>query len=213
MTGADPPWYTSFFNEQWREAFHLRIPPEHTAREVDFVVQALGLKPGARMLDLACGHGRHCLELARRGCRVTGIDLSEPALEIARQSATHEGLDVDFVHGDMRVIPFQDEFEAVINMYTSFGFLESEAEDEKVLAGVAGALRPGGRFLIDTSNPLWLFRHIRPRVWIELADGTLLLEHQLYNVVSGRADVTWRLIGRGGRRHELFFSLDRKSVV
>jgi len=202
MTAVDPRWYTSFFDDEWLQSIALHIPPERTAREVDFLVEALRLEPGARILDLACGHGRHSLELARRGYRVTGLDLSEPSLAIAREAAEREGLQVEFLHGDMREIPFVAEFDAVINMFTAFGYLESEAEDQRVLDGVARALKPGGAFLMDTINALWLFRHFRPFEWQELKGGTLLLEKRAYDPLTGRHNATWLLIHPDGRRHQ-----------
>ena len=95
------------------------------------------------MLDLACGWGRIAVPLAQRGYRVTGIDLSETFVTMARESARAAGLDIDFRQGDMREIPFVGEFDAVIMMWTAFGVLESDEEDEKVLHAVARALRPG----------------------------------------------------------------------
>ncbi|MDQ4149543.1 MAG: class I SAM-dependent methyltransferase [Actinomycetota bacterium] len=201
------PWYKSFFGQPWLDNFLLQIPPRHTAREVDGVIERLELTGGARVLDLACGYGRHSLELAGRGFRVTGLDLSEPSLAIARKKSEEAGVAVDFVHSDMREIPFVEEMDAVINMYSSFGFLETEAEDELVLAAVARCLKPGGRFLLDTSSALYLFRNYKPQVWVELADGTILLERQIYDVRSGRTETTWRFLSTSGEEHRLYFSM------
>ncbi len=213
MAAIDPQWYTTFFGDEWLRSIALHIPAERTAHEVDFAVKVLALEPGARVLDLACGHGRHSLELARRGYRVTGLDLSEPSLAIARETASQAGLDVEFIHGDMREIPFTGEFDAVINLFTAFGYLESEAEDQRVLDSVARALKPGGGFLIDTINALWLFRHFEPHGWQELEDGTLLLEDRRYNPLTGRNEVTWQLIHPDGTRHQQAHSLRLYTLV
>jgi D-alanine-D-alanine ligase len=213
MGVVDPHWYTTFFGDEWLRSIALHIPAERTTREVDFVVEALALEPGARVLDLACGHGRHSLELARRGYRVTGLDLSEPSLAIARQAASQASLDVEFIHGDMREIPFTGEFDAVINLFTAFGYLENEAEDQRVLDSVARALKPEGGFLIDTINALWLFRHFEPHGWQELEDGTLLLEDRRYNPLTGRNEVTWQLIHPDGTRHQQSHSLRLYTLV
>jgi 2-polyprenyl-3-methyl-5-hydroxy-6-metoxy-1,4-benzoquinol methylase len=114
---ADSRWYESYFGEDWLNAA-IRVSPEQTSGEVDFVVDALGLAPASRVLDVACGHGRHSLELARRGYAVVGVDLSEPSLSIARQDAASRGLDVRFVRSDMRDMTFLEEFDAAINMFT-----------------------------------------------------------------------------------------------
>lgn len=201
------PWYQTFFREPWLEGFLLQIPDEHTAREIAFVARAMQLDEGDRVLDLCCGVGRHSRALARLGMRVSGLDLSEPSLEIARTKTAEAGLDIEFVHADMREIPWTGELDGVVNMYSSFGFLETEGEDEGVVRRVAAALKPGGRFLLDMSNPLWLFRNYHPKVWAELPDGTLLLEHQVYEVRSGRAIATWRLIRPDGRSDDIHFSM------
>jgi SAM-dependent methyltransferase len=86
----------------------------------------------------------------------------------------------------MREIPWESEFDAVINMFTSFGYFEGDEEDSKVLAGVAGALKPGGRFLLDTINREWLVRHLETHGWQEGPDGTVSLEDRSFDLLSGR---------------------------
>ena len=201
------PWYETFFREPWLDGFLLQIPDEHTATEVGFVVRALALPEGSRVLDLCCGIGRHSRALARLGFRVWGLDLSEPSLEIAKSKAVGAGLDIEYIHSDMRSIPFHGDLDAVVNMYSSFGFLETEGEDERVVREIAGALKPGGRFFLDMSNPLWLFRHYHPQVWAELPDGTVLLEKQTYEVRSGRVVASWRLIRPDGHSDDIHFSM------
>src|SRR6478672_2642787 len=98
-------WYDGFFEGEWLDEIALRIPEEQTAAQVDLVVEKLGLRDGSRVLDLGCGHGRIALALARRGWRVTGLDLSPRSLELAREAAATEGLDVEWVEADMRDIP------------------------------------------------------------------------------------------------------------
>ena len=141
-------WYEEFFGEDYVR-FHLRGGEwleERTGPQCDFVVSALELQPGARVLDLCCGQGRHSVELAQRGYNVTGFDLSEYLLGLARTKAEKLGVEVEFVRGDMRELPWESEFDAVVNLWTAFGYLESDEEDERVLRSVGAALRPGGQF-------------------------------------------------------------------
>lgn len=142
----------------WLEEIALRIPKERTAEEVEFLIAKLGLDDGARLLDLARGHGRIALELARRGHRVTGLDLSPRSLQFAREAAASEGLHVEWVPADMHDIPAGALFDAFANVFTSFGFFREEDENQRLLDGVARALVPGGAFLIDVVNLLWLVR-------------------------------------------------------
>jgi SAM-dependent methyltransferase len=200
---VDPHWYDGFFEHEYLDLLGVAISPERTLREVDFVVEKLGLEPGARVLDLACGHGRHSVELARRGFGVTGVDLSPRSLEVAREAAASEAVDVDFVQSDMREIEFQAEFDAAINLFTAFGYFESDDEDLAVVERVARALRPGGGFLIDTNDVLSLAGRYQLRLWEEVADGVLMLQEHEWDVIEGRNRAVWTFIRPDGSRSEL----------
>jgi len=197
------PWYVDFF----RQGFYYRswAPPDRfqrTEQEVEFIVQALGLPPGAHILDLCCGYGRHTVALAQRGFQMTGLDLSALHLRLARRAAKEAGVNVRWHRADMRDIPWEGEFDAVINMFTSFGYVESDEEDFKVLAGVARALKPGGRFLIDTINREMLMRHWEQHGWQQAADGTLRLEDRHFHFLTGRQRVRVLSIHPDGTRSE-----------
>ena len=118
---SDHAWFKSFFGEDYFEIYRDAFPAEHTAAQVDGIVALLGLDAGARVLDLACGHGRHAIPLAKRGFDVTGYDLSEVFLERARADAEAEGVTARWVRGDMRELPFDGELHAVINIFTASG--------------------------------------------------------------------------------------------
>src|SRR5207247_7066660 len=121
-----------------------------------FVERALALNAGESLLDLCCGPGRHALLLAQRGLHVTAVDLSQPYLDAAAAEAKRRGIEIETVRADMRTLGFDGRFDAVINMFSSFGYLESEAEDAKVLRGVAAALRPGGRARFALIDREWV---------------------------------------------------------
>jgi SAM-dependent methyltransferase len=163
------------------------ISSERTAQEVAFIDDVLALPVGASVLDLCCGHGRHTVPLAQKGYRLTGLDLSAHHLRLARQAASKAKVDVEWVRADMRQIPQEmtGRFDAVINMFTSFGFLESDAEDQKALDGAGRALKPGGKLLIDFMNREWLMRHYQEREWIRLGDA-FLLERRRFDFATGR---------------------------
>ena len=200
-------WYEDFFGEEYLHLARSGSPDELTAAQVDFVVDALELTAESRVLDLACGHGRHSLELARRGYQVAGLDLSAPSLAVARDAAAQERLDIAFNECDMREIPYEDEFDAVVNLFTAFGYFESDADDRRVLQGVARALRPRGGFLVDTIHPPWLYRHFEPHGWSELDDGTVFLEDRSLDLRRGRIDARWVSMRPDGARSELWSSV------
>ena len=149
---SDAPWYERFFGDNYLDVYGHQLSAEGAEHEVRFVERALALKAGESLLDLCCGPGRHALLLAQRGLRVTALDLSQPYLEAAAAEAQRRRIEIETVRADMRAPGFDGRFDAVINMFSSFGYLESEAEDAKVLRGVAAALRPGGRALFDLIN-------------------------------------------------------------
>jgi len=170
------PWYQDFFGEDYMR-FHLlggEREDQRAPMECDFVVNALALQPGARVLDLCCGQGRHSVELSQRGYRVTGIDLSDYLLGHARDRAAAAGVEAEFVRGDMRDLPWTDEFDAAVNMFTSFGYLENDEENERVLHAVRRALRPGGRFLLDLPTRERMAVWHDPRDWYEHEDCIVL---------------------------------------
>src|SRR2546427_9467293 len=125
---TDTPWYKTFFGEDYLRLYESVLTPERTQREVDGIVNLLALPQGSRILDLCCGHGRHAIPLAQHGYQITGLDLSERLLERAEAEAEAQGVNIRWVHRDMKHVPFENEFDAVINVFTSFGYLENEDE-------------------------------------------------------------------------------------
>lgn len=107
----------------------------------------------------------------------------------------------------MREIDFVGEFDAVINMFTSFGYLESEAEDEKVLEKVSQALKEGGKFLLDVMNRDWLVRNFQPMGWRADDEGWFVLEERTFDHLSGRVETRWIFIARDGVRYERLSSI------
>ena len=204
MSTADPDWFEDLFDEHYLRFAVDRFPAEATAAEVDFLESALGLREGSRVLDLACGHGRHSVELAQRGCAVTGVDLSEPSLQLATARAAEAGVDVRFERCDMRRIGYEEEYDAVINMFTAFGYFAEEADDRLVLERVASALVPGGAFLIEVGNPVSVFARFEARGWHELSDGTIMLEERVYDAARGRFETCWTFTSGGDRRVHRF---------
>jgi SAM-dependent methyltransferase len=141
-------WYADFFTELPNAFWRAAVPPSMTAAEVDFIIRMGGVAPGARVLDMPCGSGRHTLELARRGCRVTGLDVSEEAVEHARAAADAERLPVDLRLGDMRTPPTDVRVDAAVCMGNSFGYLD-HVGTQKFLADLAGIVVPGGTLILD----------------------------------------------------------------
>ncbi len=202
MTHIGSNWYTEFFNEDYVKIYSERLSQDATERETAFVVKALGLQKGDRVLDLACGHGRHAVALARRGMVVTGQDLNDDYLRMAREDAARAGVEIGTVHGDMRDIPFTDEFDAFINMFTAFGYFDSEDEELRVLQAVSNALKSGGKLLLDTINREWVLSNYVQNEWHTDDHGNTYLEHREFDLVTGRNRVTFSIVTADGTRRE-----------
>jgi SAM-dependent methyltransferase len=123
---------------------------EHTREEVDFIIEALALRGGERVLDLACGYGRHALELARRGYVVVGVDYTAAYIADAQETAQREGLGgAEFVQGDVREVAYEGEFDVVLNMADgAIGYFDTDAENLWLFDVIGRALRPGGKHVM-----------------------------------------------------------------
>lgn len=126
---------------------------EDTENQVDFIIKALNLKGNERILDLACGYGRHALSLARRGYEVVGVDITKCYVEDANKTAKAEGLSASFIQSDIREVTYNNEFDVVLNLADgAIGYLENDEENLKIFDVVARALKPGGKHLMDVCN-------------------------------------------------------------
>jgi SAM-dependent methyltransferase len=199
---SDTPWYAAFFGEDYLRIYAPFLPPEKSARDVTDILHLLNLSPGSAILDLCCGYGRHSIPLAQQGYAVTGLDLSETFLQRAETEATRQGAHLRLVHSDMRTIPFTNEFDAIINIFTSFGYLENEDANLQVLIQVAKALKPGGRFLLETVYQPKVIRAFSPHGIIRYADGLIVLEERHIDLLTSRNEVRISMLYPDGRRRE-----------
>ena len=137
-------WTLDIKNESW---------VEDTENQVDFIIKALGLTGKERILDLACGFGRHSLSFAQKGYTVVGVDITKDYIDDAKREAQKSSLTVEFIHADIRDISFKNEFDVVLNLADgAIGYLENDAENLKVFDRIADALVSGGKHLMDIIN-------------------------------------------------------------
>jgi SAM-dependent methyltransferase len=167
--------------------YRFAYPPEmvklpwaqKTGWEVDRVVRVLKPRGGERILDLACGTGRHAIELRRRGFEVVGIELLEANVAIARETAAAESLDVEFLAADLRELDLRDEYDIVLSLNDgAIGYFESEDDNLRTFAVVASALRSGGQHLLQIANVLHAETHMPSKTWIEGDGGVELIDHR-----------------------------------
>jgi D-alanine-D-alanine ligase len=162
--------------EWWRKLFNALYVKtdgdvvennENTRKEVDFIVSAAAIQPHSAILDLCCGQGRHCLELARRGFKnVMGVDRSRYLIRLAKKRAQNESLSVMFKEGDARNPRLaENSIDCVCIMGNSFGYFSDKQDDEKVLASVAKLLRPSGQIVLDITDGAHMHEHFEKRSW------------------------------------------------
>jgi SAM-dependent methyltransferase len=152
---------------------------ERTVSEVDRALKILRPAGGERILDLACGSGRHSLELVRRGFSVVGVDISPDLIEIANSESEGHDLDISFLQADLRELAFEAEFDLVLNLNDgAIGYLETDEENARAFATISRALKPGGRNLVQLPNVLHAREHLPQRSWIPAATMVELVEHR-----------------------------------
>jgi SAM-dependent methyltransferase len=161
----------------------------------------LGSSP--KVLDLCCGFGRISAELCRRGFAVTGVDITESYLRTAGEEAAYENLDIEYVNADARDFVRPQFFDAVVNLYISFGYFKNPADDKKLLANVYESLKDGGSFIIETLGKEIAVRDFVQAEWFERAGFTVLTEYEALDswaLLKNR----WILIKDGKRIEKTF---------
>lgn len=181
-------WYKDLYDDFRQKRGFGSIPESRTAREVDFLVEELGIEKGSKVLDLFCGTGRHCIELAKRGINAVGIDWNLSYLAAAAEKSRDVPVPPAFVQGDVRGVDFGRDYDAAIIMYQSFGYL-SDAEDRGVLQRMHAALKPGGRFLIEILNRDSILQNWQPDSEKEI-EGVRVVEEREFDVLASRINST-----------------------
>ena len=205
-------WWEGYFDDSFVELYRDFLTPQRTAREVAGLRQMIPLERGDEVLDVACGWGRHSLALAQAGFRVTGLDFSQALLRHARARAEKAHAEVEWVRADMREIPFQNRFHAVVSLFSSLGYFLSDEEDLRVLRGARDALRPGGWFVLETMHRDHAVGGYTERDWWETEDGATVWVEREFDAVEGisREWTRWR---RGPASGEKFHELRIRSAT
>ncbi|MBK6695544.1 MAG: methyltransferase domain-containing protein [Myxococcales bacterium] len=198
------PWWEELFNDDFIRTM-AKITDAQIAREIDFIEDSLGVARGAMILDMACGTGRHSIELTRRGYRVVGLDLSLAMLAKAAEEAQERDQKLNFVQGDMREMTFEDMFDGIFCWNTSFGFFEEE-KNAQVIARVHRALRKGGQFVLDVVNRDFAALQAPSLVWFE-GDGCMCMDEMQIDWITSRMRVKRTMMMDDGRSREIEYSI------
>lgn len=214
---ATSDWWTSeggFFGKLYAEADNslegfLNNPQQMEQRikdEVEGVIRLCKLNKGDAVVDCPCGYGRHTCGLASLGLNLTGFDVNDEHLAIAKEQVKKLNLDnVKFVQNDMRKMNFKDEFNALINMFYSFGFFENEADDQTSIDNFCKALKPGGKFLMHTFITLPKIKSgdYKKKETRNLKSGKQLELYRDYDEETKREFGEWYLVDKDGSKQEL----------
>jgi SAM-dependent methyltransferase len=176
-TEVQPDWYRSAFSA----ATTVDRPwADRTEAEIDRALAMMRPEEGARVLDLACGTGRHSIELARRGFSVLGVDIASDLLEIAAGEAERLSVDgAEFREADLRTLDLEPEFDLVLNLNDgAVGYFETEQENHRTFEVISSALRPGGGNLMQLPNVLYAENHLPQKTWIEGEGMVELIDHR-----------------------------------
>lgn len=209
---ASADWWQRLFETPLYFELYETEDTKKAIREVAQAMALLDLAPPARVLDVPCGYGRHAVELARRGFTVTGVDVAETQLARAREKATAAGVAVDLRRQDARTMGFDAEFDAALNLFLSFGYFETDDEHVAMLAGIARALRPGGRFLMEFWNREYEIRYF-DRYQVERTGDVVEVEEWEFDHLRGRLNWTNTAFFPDGRRESWWHSIRAYSVV
>ena len=180
-------WFEQLYKKEFINIVGFKSD-EETQIEANFIIDKLGLVPGSKVLDLCCGYGRHSYLIAKNAdFEVTGIDLSEDYIKIAnREKSTPK---TKYLIGDMRDLPFKNHFDAVINMFTSFGFFENDLENEQVIKKVNKSLKIKGKFLLDYENKFNFVHNdvfLNEKSWNKIDNQNFILFENRYDIINER---------------------------
>lgn len=153
-------WFETWFNHPLYLQVYAHRDDADAKKLLNLVLPLTGLPKGSTVLDLACGAGRHSILLAEQGFQVTGLDLAENLLAVARKEAQNKSLKIDFLRQDMRYFHFPKPFNGIFNLFTSFGYFDDDRENFSVFKTVSDHLEPGGSFVFDYLNGPFIRRNL-----------------------------------------------------
>ena len=198
MTDKKQPWYVEFFHSDYQSIYNSMFDEEIIQSEVDSIINLFTLNKADSLLDLCCGPGRHSILMSKLGFDMTAVDLNFQYLSQITDYTKRNNLDIKVVRSDMRHLPFYEKFNLIINMFTSFGYLEKDDDNLQVLKTIHTALKPKGWLLLDMLNREWVVANNIKTEWKIAADNQLIIEHRDINLLTSRSSITFSTLHEDG---------------
>ncbi len=174
-------WFKEWFNTDEYLTVYQHRNEQDAERHIDLILKNITLPRSSKIIDMACGAGRHAVILARKGFEVTGVDLSEKLISIARSISAKENLNVKFILSDIRNFLSEDKFDLVLNLFTSFGYFESDEENFAVLKKAYDLLNDKGFFILDFFNSEFLVKNLVKYSSDKISSGEIIQERKILN--------------------------------
>lgn len=199
-------WWASYFDAQYIKEYEPLFTLESDRRDVARLIDVLELPVGSRILDVPCGQGRHGHLLAEAGFDVDGLDYSPDLLARAKTRGTSPNL--RYTKGDMRKLParWTSRFDAVLNLFTSFGFFVDPGDDARVIGEFARVLKPSGKLIWHGGSRDGVMASFLARDWWQTDDGSMIAHRRRFDPLSGVLTIesTWSgPEGSGSREHRI----------
>jgi SAM-dependent methyltransferase len=184
-------WWKKVFKSAYRDIFAPLYDEGRTKKEVDFILKVAKPSKNTNILDLACGQGRHSLELGQRGYRVVGVDYSQELLGVARENAVRDGALLTYHKQDIRKLNIKNHFDLVFMFGNSFGYF-SDADNIAVLKKVREHLKPHGKFILDLPNTAGMLRNPIGSRNDKTESGEVITENIAFDPVTNRMSISWK---------------------
>ncbi|MBD3384352.1 methyltransferase domain-containing protein [candidate division KSB1 bacterium] len=194
----DKPWYERSFRQDYLTIYSHRDFSE-AKKHIDLFEEIIPVRRGMTILDLGCGFGRHTLELSRRHYRAVGLDLSDYLLKHAMEQSKTENSLVRFVLADMRAIPFIGCFDAILNIFTSFGYFDTDEENFQVIRQAFNALNEKGWLFFDYMNTERVLSELEPKSETN-RNGMHIIQERAYKPDTKRIEKTITVSDKLGLR-------------
>lgn len=175
---GDKNWFEEWFNSPYYHLLYQNRSEEEAENFIKAITSFLNINEGAKVLDAACGKGRHSRTLAKLGFGVIGIDLSQNSIKYAKQFETTQ---LKFAVHDIREVYKANEFDYVFNLFSSFGYFEEDEEDLKAIEAFAATLKKEGTLVLDYINTEWAVKNMKPRDIIQRGEVQFHIQKRLEN--------------------------------